>query len=102
MKLKILIMMVCAFPVICFSAKPQRFPTDVTKFVAQRQECDYLRGEIPDPSEKERLEQVIAEINSACRGTDTGLAALKRKYRQNVMVIKELNQFEPQIEPKRP
>lgn len=71
---------------------------DVDRFVERRLNCDHFRGELPDPSEKKRLEEVIDASNEFCEGTDAQLKALKERYANNPDVMARLNQFENQIE----
>ena len=71
---------------------------DVERFIERRENCDHFRGELPDPSEKERLEQVIDNANKFCEGTDAQLKALKKRYANNPAVMSRLNKFEDQIE----
>jgi hypothetical protein len=80
----------------CFAA--EQLPTDVKKYIVKRETCDHLRGEIPDPEDKERLEEVIASINRHCKGTDARLLSLRKKYAANEAVISRLSTFEPTIE----
>lgn len=42
--------------------------------------CDHFQGEIPDPSDKQRMREVNREIRKLCTGKDKKLAQLKRKY----------------------
>jgi hypothetical protein len=57
-----------------------------------------MRGEIPDPGEKQRMREVNREIQKLCKGTDKALAQLKRKYAKNPSVMRRLGEFEPGIE----
>jgi hypothetical protein len=73
-------------------------PRDVQKFVDRREGCDHMRGEFPDPGEKQRMNEVTREINKLCAGTGKELAQLKRKYATNSTIMQILNQFEAGIE----
>lgn len=53
---------------------------DVDRFIQRRALCDHFRGELPDPSEKARMDEVIKKANEACAGTDAQLKALRAKY----------------------
>jgi len=92
------------FLTLCFgvssatAAAPQ-LPADVAKFVDQREGCDHFRGEMPDPSERQRMKEVERELRKLCTGTDKKLADLKRKYARNRTVLDRLNEFEERIEP---
>ena len=73
-------------------------PGDVQRFVDRREGCDHMRGEIPDPGEKQRMKEVNREIRKLCTGTDKELARLKQKYTANSTVMQALSEFEPDIE----
>lgn len=73
-------------------------PGDVEKFIAKREGCDHMRGEIPDPAEKQRMKEVNREIQKLCKGTDQRLARLKKKYAADQAVMNRLHEFEPVIE----
>ena len=92
-----------ALTTICFVfntaiAAEARLPSDVAKFVAQREGCDHFRGEIPDPPDEQRMREIEREIRKLCTGTDKKLDKLKRKYARNQAVLKRLNEFEESIE----
>ena len=83
-------------------ASPEKDMMDVDRFVERRLNCDHFRGELPDPSEKKRLEEVIDAANEFCEGTDVQLKALKERYANKAAVMAQLKKFENQIEsPKR-
>ena len=65
-------------------------------FLERRAICDHLRGEIPDQPDA----ALLRDIDRACSGTDAQLAALKKRYRDDPVVSKQLADFEPQIEAK--
>ena len=69
---------------------------DLASFLERRAACDHLRGEIPDQPDA----AFLREIDRACGGTDAQLAALKKRYRDDPLVTKQLADFEPQIEAK--
>lgn len=69
-------------------------PPDVAKFVDQREGCDHFRGEIPDPSELNRMKEVERALRRLSTGTDKNLANLKIKYAKNRPVLVRLNEFE--------
>jgi hypothetical protein len=73
-------------------------PRDVQTFVDRREGCNHMRGELPDPAEKQRMKEVNHEIAKLCRGTDKQLAQLKKKYASNATVMQRLNEFEDGIE----
>jgi hypothetical protein len=97
MKARRLAWVVCA----CVSACTTRAtPDSLQQFLGDREICDHLRGEIPEPSDKVRMQEVIADINHYCAGTDTRLAALKARYAHDPQVMATLNALEAQIEGK--
>jgi hypothetical protein len=73
-------------------------PRDVQKFVDRREGCDHMRGEMPDPSENQRMKEVNREIEKLCKGTDGQLVQLKKKYASNRQVMQRLNEYEDGIE----
>jgi hypothetical protein len=73
-------------------------PRDVQKFIDRREGCDHMRGDIPDPSEKQRMKEVNREIEKLCKGTDKQLVQLKKKYASDALVIQRLNEIEDIIE----
>lgn len=76
-------------------------PSDIQKFVERREGCDHMRGELPDPGEKRRMREVNREIRKLCTGTDKELMRLKKKYATNSAIMQRLDEFEPDIEPKK-
>jgi len=78
----------------------EKLPNDVRKFIAQRDECDHFRGELPEPEEAERMREVTGQIAKHCRGTDRRLRLLKKKYGSDANVKKRLNVYDEQIEPR--
>jgi len=56
----------------------EHLPKDVSTYIDQREGCYHMTGEIPDPSEKERLREVIREINKQCKGLDKRSCGWKR------------------------
>jgi hypothetical protein len=73
-------------------------PADVNRFIDRREGCDHMRGEEPEPGDKQRARELKREMDKLCKGTDRKLAQLKKKYAANVGVMKRLDEFEPQIE----
>ncbi|MEY4767224.1 MAG: hypothetical protein RI907_3897 [Pseudomonadota bacterium] len=71
---------------------------DLNQFLARREICDHLRGEIPDPSDRERLQEVVADINKYCAGTDQQLKALKVRFANDPKVMATLNALDARIE----
>ncbi|MGI4846343.1 MAG: hypothetical protein ACRYF7_23875 [Janthinobacterium lividum] len=95
--------MKAALATFCFGlgsaiAADAKLPSDVAKYVEQREGCDHFRGEIPDPPDKQRMREIEREIRKLCTGTDKKLVQLKRKYARNQSIMKRLNEFEEKIE----
>jgi len=92
--------------ILCFSLLMPSFlslaneslPREVQRYVDKREGCDHMRGEIPDPREKQRMRDVEHEIQRLCKGTDKELARLKKKYANNPSVMRRLDEFESGIE----
>jgi hypothetical protein len=82
------------FPALASEALPR----DVQRFVDKREGCDHMRGEIPEPSDKRRMQEVNREIQKLCKGTDKELVQLKNKYAKNPSVMHRLDEFESGIE----
>jgi hypothetical protein len=87
---------------VCLSACTTPLaPDSLQQFLSDRDICDHLRGEIPEPSDQARMQEVIADINRYCAGTDARLSALKARYAHDPQVMATLNALEAQIEGKR-
>ena len=82
-------------PVACVSA---RIPQDLAAFIERRDLCDHFRGEIPEPGDDARMDEVSFAIGEYCTGTDHELARLGRKYADNPTLIKLLSSYEDHIE----
>lgn len=82
----------------CAHGAQHELPRDVAKFIENRDLCDHFRGELPDPSETERLKEVIESANKYCGGTDRQLLKLKKKHENDPKVMAKLNAFETPIE----
>jgi hypothetical protein len=82
------------------SLASETLPRDVRNFIADREGCDHMRGEVPDPSDRQRMNALKQEMDQLCKGTDRKLAQLKKKYRAVPSVTKRLNEFDENIEPK--
>lgn len=48
----------------------ERLPAEVQRFIERRDSCDHFRGEIPDPEETQRMNEVLRQIDLSCTGTD--------------------------------
>lgn len=98
MKIKLpalLILLLAALPL----RAADKLPREVQKFIEQRESCEHFRGEVPEPEERERMQEISLQIKKFCRGTDQTLSSLKKKYRSNTVVQRRLEQYEPKIEP---
>jgi len=79
-------------------AAPPSTP-DLAAFLERRATCDHFRGEVPDPPDPERMRAVEKGIAESCTGTDAQLAALRRRYRDDPVVSRQLAEFEDRVEP---
>jgi len=82
------------------SLADEPLPRDVQRFVDRREGCDHMRGEMPDPGERQRARAMSREIQQLCAGTDHSLAQLKKRYAKNPVVMRHLDEFEPAVEAK--
>ena len=73
---------------------------DLPAFLERRAMCDHFRGEFPDPPDPERMRDVLAQIEIQCTGIDEQLDALKKRYRDDPAVSRQLDQFETGLDPK--
>lgn len=75
---------------------PETLPADVVAFKVRRDECDHFRGE--DADDEARAAQLEQELNRTCKGTDSALAGLRRRYAANAAVIAALANYESDVE----
>ncbi|WP_432219193.1 hypothetical protein ACREYJ_10425 [Pseudomonas kribbensis] len=75
-------------------------PDDVSSYVIKRNNCDSLRGDIPeqDPADPDNIHRLASEANKYCKGTDQQLKQLKEKYAETESVLKRLSGYEEHIE----
>ena len=73
---------------------------DLATFLERRAACDHWRGEVPDPPDPARMREVVQQTGLWCKGTDAQLAQLKKRYRDDPLVSRQLADLEPQVEPK--
>lgn len=73
-------------------------PRDVSEFVERRDLCDHFRGEIPEPEDHWRMEEVVSSITLHCSGTDEELARLRSKYIDDPDVRDVLGGYEATVE----
>jgi hypothetical protein len=77
-----------------FAIATDPLPKDVSRYIEQRETCYHMAGEIPDPSEKARLREVIREINKQCKGLDKKKLRLRKKYADNPVIAARLSKLE--------
>jgi hypothetical protein len=80
----------------------EQLPGEVRSYIEQREGCDHMRGEIPDPVDRQRMRELQRETRKLCKGTDQKLAQLKKKYAKSPPVMQRLQEFEPAIEEVQP
>ena len=76
-------------------------PPEVSEFIHERDLCDHFRGEPYEgdsPEQIRRREFIFESMEIYCAGTDRRLAALKRRYKDDVESIARLNKYEEKIE----
>src|SRR5471032_1532909 len=81
----------------CAASTPPAAPVpilDLPAFLERRAMCDHFRGEFPDPPDPERVRDVLAQVDLQCTGIDEQLDALKKRYRDDPVVSRQLAQFE--------
>jgi hypothetical protein len=93
------VMMGCLLLAQAYGMAAAPLPKDVAKFVERREGCDHFRGEIPEATDPDRMDDINRELKKLCKGTDRKLLQLKQKYAANTAVTAVLAQFEPNIEP---
>jgi hypothetical protein len=77
------------------------YSVNLDEFIQQREACDHFRGEMPEPGDGERMEEIKAEIRKFCTGTDAKLDLLRMKYALSPEIMARLAVFETRIERKR-
>ena len=88
-------------PLTAFAAESRSaVPDDVSSYVIKRNNCDSLRGDIPeyDPADPDNINRFVSNANKYCKGTDQQLKQLKEKYSGNESVLHELSGYEENIE----
>ncbi len=94
----IFIIVALGYPVL---AADEEIPSEVKRFVADRNLCDYFRGEPLEgnsPEQTQRRDFLAESMEIYCAGTDRRLTALKKRHKGNKLVIKLLNKYEEKIE----
>lgn len=91
---RVVFVSLCASATALHAAAP--LPSDVTRFISQREGCETLSGEDPSMMEtREAVEEWIRTTNKVCDGLDKRLINLRKKYVRRPAVIKALSSFEP-------
>jgi hypothetical protein len=72
------------------------FPQEVTAFMVDRDGCDHFRGE--EAYDAERRAYIAENIAELCRGTDSRLAMLRRRYAGDASVTAALRSYDAHIE----
>jgi len=62
------------------SPAPFVLPEEVSEFVSERDTCEHLRGDVPEPGIGGSDAPPIDDINRSCAGTDRRLEMLRAKY----------------------
>lgn len=73
---------------------------DVFRFIEKREQCDHFREEISGNSDIDNARDLNVELDRYCKGIDKELMQLKNKYKTNLTIIKKLDGYEENIEPK--
>lgn len=79
----------------------EKVPIEVRHFIEERDICEHFLDEPYDgdtPQMRERRAFIQESIEIYCSGTDRRLAALRKRYKNNLAVIKRLKQYEDKIE----
>jgi hypothetical protein len=76
-------------------------PSEVERFVERRDTCDHFRGEVAEPGDIARMNEVNEMLAKYCSGTDAELAALRSRYYANGAVTEKLSVYETKIEAKK-
>jgi hypothetical protein len=96
--MRTVLLIICTTLLGCESTS---LPVDVTRYVEEREACDHFRGEVPDPPEPQRMQEVSQMLDRYCKGTDARLAELRSRYRASAAVTAKLAAFETTIEIRR-
>jgi hypothetical protein len=88
--------------VLLTSCAYHQLPVSVERFIERRDACDHFRGEIPEPGDKTRMEEVRQMIEKFCTGTDAELAALRTRYYADGAITERLGGYETRIENRKP
>lgn len=98
-RMRALVLVLASLVPLC--AVAQKLPRDVARYLEDRRLCDHFRGEPTEgnlPEQVERRSFVNDSLDIYCAGTDTRLAALKRRYAKNKTVMNALKSLDEKIE----
>ena len=88
--------------VVFLAARAQeKVPVEVSHFIEERDVCEHFLDEPYDGDAPERIERrefIQESIDIYCAGTDRRLAALRRRYKNNLAVIRRLTRYKEKIE----
>jgi hypothetical protein len=82
-------------------ADEYKLPPEVDDYIHERNLCEHFRGEPHEGNSPEQIERrkfIFESLEIYCAGTDRRLAALKRRYKDNPVVIEKLSIYEVQAE----
>ena len=82
-------------------ALESQLPPEVSDYIHERNLCEHFRGEPHEgdsPEQIERRKFIFESLEIYCAGTDRRLAALKRRYKDNSVVIEKLSIYEAHAE----
>lgn len=95
--IKYLIALFVVVPCTSFASELiNKWPAEVTRFIERRDLCDHFRGE--EPYDEERRRFLKKNIVEYCTDTDSRLADLREKYKENPVVMDLLAGYEEDIE----
>ncbi len=94
-QISLLLMIACLALSACAHHAPRR---ELAQFLQDRDLCDHFRGEIPDPPDALRANEVAESIEKYCTGTDEDLRALKSQYANDAEAMLQLSRYEDSIE----
>lgn len=74
----------------------EAMPSDVRAFVDKREVCEHWLGEAS--YDDERAKEISNALQDNCTGTDKKLSALRRKYKDQPVVLEALAPYDDKIE----
>ena len=79
-------------------ASPGKLPPDVGRFIERRDACDHFRGEVADPPDRGRMQELAEGFARFCTGTDNELAGLRQRYASDAGVMSRLSGYDEHVE----